>query len=203
MKEVILKSEKSKEDAILVSILKDKNSTSRERENAFNTLYSRNQKNLSHFFKMRVNNEDVAEDLKMISFEKAYSSLHTFDCKFAFSTWLYTIARNTLIDHYRKESRIPSINDLKNDETSDSDKFFKFNSNIRNPEEEIIINEGLQKIQNAIDSIKNEFMRKLVTYKFIYDLSSQEIADKMGIENNSTIRVNINRGREIIKNYLS
>jgi RNA polymerase sigma factor (sigma-70 family) len=53
----------------------------------------------------RVHNAQLAEDLVADVFERAYvkgSSLRSDD---AFSTWLFTIARNLIISHARKHSR--------------------------------------------------------------------------------------------------
>lgn len=47
--------------------------------------------------------EDLAEDLCQDTFYKAFKSLHSFrDVEASFSTWLYTIARNTVFSELRK-----------------------------------------------------------------------------------------------------
>lgn len=53
--------------------------------------------------------EHLAEDILQETFYKAYRSLHSFrDVEATFSTWLYTIARNTVISEMRK-SRNPVV----------------------------------------------------------------------------------------------
>ena len=50
----------------------------------------------------QVSNSDLAEDLCEDVFLKVYEKLDTFDeTKASISTWIYTIARNTLTDYYR------------------------------------------------------------------------------------------------------
>ena len=51
-----------------------------------------------------VSKEDV-EDLTIATFSKAFDKLDSFDDSFAFSTWIQTIASNTLIDFFRKKIR--------------------------------------------------------------------------------------------------
>lgn len=50
-----------------------------------------------------VKNRQEAEDLTQETFIKAFNSLATFNSEYAFSTWLYKIAANTCIDHFRKK----------------------------------------------------------------------------------------------------
>ena len=48
--------------------------------------------------------ELLAEDLCSETFYKAYRSLHSFrEVDASFSTWLYTIARNTVLSELRKQ----------------------------------------------------------------------------------------------------
>jgi RNA polymerase sigma-70 factor (ECF subfamily) len=58
--------------------------------------------------------ELMAEDLCAESFYKAYRSLHSFrEVEASFSTWLYTIARNTVLSELRKQKAAQvSLDDL-------------------------------------------------------------------------------------------
>ena len=50
----------------------------------------------------RINNPADAEDLHSAVFTKVYEKFSSFDqTKASISTWVYTIARNTLIDFFR------------------------------------------------------------------------------------------------------
>lgn len=54
------------------------------------------------FFAYRLNSRDDAEDLTQQCFERALRAWDRFDPRrAALSTWLFAIARNLLIDHYR------------------------------------------------------------------------------------------------------
>jgi len=193
----------AQEDKELVAILKDENSPSRAKESAFNKLYSRHQKNLTHYFKLRVKDADTAEDLKMIAFEKAYSNISSYDDKFAFTTWLYNIAKNSYIDQMRKD-KDNELNVTMGEYDGNGDTApFQIKSGTLDPEQELLREEKIKRIHNAIDSLESELVRELMTERFINDLSFEQIAEKMGIENNSTLRVNILRGKEIIKDALA
>jgi RNA polymerase sigma-70 factor (ECF subfamily) len=59
-----------------------------------------------NFFRFRVGNRTVAEDLTSATFEKAWRGRSHFRRDLsAFSTWLFTIARNMAIDHLRRRER--------------------------------------------------------------------------------------------------
>ena len=55
----------------------------------------------SHFV-YRTGDSALAEDLTSETFLKAYQAFDRYNRDYAFSTWIYTIARNTLHDHWRK-----------------------------------------------------------------------------------------------------
>ena len=55
------------------------------------------------FLYYRINHQQTAEDLTSQTFLKALNNIQTFDgAKGTFQAWLYKIAYNLLIDHYRK-----------------------------------------------------------------------------------------------------
>jgi DNA-directed RNA polymerase specialized sigma24 family protein len=71
------------------------------------TLMNRYQKKILSFIYHMLKSaklELLAEDLSSETFYKAYRSLHSFrEVDASFSTWLYTIARNTVLSELRKQ----------------------------------------------------------------------------------------------------
>lgn len=56
-----------------------------------------------NFFWYRVSDEALSEDLTAVTFEKAWRGRERFRRDLsAFSTWLFTIARNVAADHFRR-----------------------------------------------------------------------------------------------------
>ena len=47
--------------------------------------------------------KELAKELTIEAFGKAFNKIHLYVPKYAFSTWLHSIARNNLIDYMRKE----------------------------------------------------------------------------------------------------
>ncbi|MDB5102658.1 MAG: rpoE 4 [Fibrobacteres bacterium] len=70
---------------------------------AFGPLVDRYQKPVLNFIYNIVRNPDRVEDLGQETFIKAFRALGTHDpARAAFSTWLFTIARNTCFDELRR-----------------------------------------------------------------------------------------------------
>lgn len=71
----------------------------------FTRLYRRHAQALLLHFQRRVHDAELAAELLADTFEAAISGGHTFrgEGQRELSGWLWTIARNTLADHYRHE----------------------------------------------------------------------------------------------------
>jgi RNA polymerase sigma-70 factor (ECF subfamily) len=73
------------------------------REEDWDALYAEQLPRVYNYFRYRVGRGPVAEDLTSITFEKAWRARHRYRRDLsAFSTWLFTVARNVAVDHYRQ-----------------------------------------------------------------------------------------------------
>ncbi len=67
-----------------------------------------------NFFRFRVGDGMLAEDLTATTFEKAWRARGRYRrARAAFSTWLFTIARNVAADHFRREQPQLSLDGLR------------------------------------------------------------------------------------------
>ena len=77
-------------------------------EQDWDALYEQELPRVYNFFRYRVGEGPVAEDLTSLTFEKAWQARHRYRRDVAgFCTWLLTIARHVAIDYYR--SRKPHV----------------------------------------------------------------------------------------------
>lgn len=80
---------------------------------AFALLYDSYVRKIYDFIYYRTFHQQVAEDLTSACFFKALGSMRQFDeTKASFQTWLYTIARNTVIDYMRSPKNQNGLDDI-------------------------------------------------------------------------------------------
>ncbi len=98
------KNDKFDNEAIINSIIKAKQG---DRE-AFDFIYSEFFNPIFRFIYFRVNSKAEAEDLTQTVFLKIWSALPDFEVKERgqFLSWCFTVARNSVIDFYKKKKEI-------------------------------------------------------------------------------------------------
>ncbi len=80
---------------------------------AFGRLYDAYVRKIYDFVYYRTHHRETAEDLTSDVFMKAFAGLRGFDPdQGSFSSWLYRIARNRVIDHYRTAKHAKDVEDI-------------------------------------------------------------------------------------------
>lgn len=129
-------------------------------------------------------NKELAEDLTQEVFLRVWKERESYKTKKAsIKTWTYTIARNLVIDHYRKMKFEPmSYEDVESDENMEGD---------------IIKNELQQYILEKMRLLKED-EKELILLYYIEQLSLKEIADITG-KNYNAIKMAVNRALHKLK----
>ena len=70
---------------------------------SYEQLVSRFEGRLFHFLLKKTGDHHLSQDLLQTTFVIAYRKLHRFNPKYAFSTWIYTIANRQAINHFRRQ----------------------------------------------------------------------------------------------------
>jgi RNA polymerase sigma-70 factor (ECF subfamily) len=78
---------------------------------AFERIVEETKDRLFNYVLQLVRNEHDAEDLTQEAFIKAFRNLHSFDGRARFTTWLYTIAKNSAFSHLRRRRLHQPIED--------------------------------------------------------------------------------------------
>lgn len=79
---------------------------------SFTELYDTYVRKIHQFIYYKTHHRETAEDLTATVFMKALENIGTYNSdKSAFKTWLYQIARNSIIDHYRTYRQTGDIED--------------------------------------------------------------------------------------------
>jgi RNA polymerase sigma-70 factor (ECF subfamily) len=138
---------------------------------AFSRLYGLYFPQVFTFVNFRVASREDAEDLTHFVFEKALAAIDRYQPTPAqFSTWLYTIAKNSIIDHYRKR-RLPI--DGEADPQTAVDPSYE-----ADPEGELLRAERRRTLREALAVITPE-QREAIECRFFFELSIQETARVM------------------------
>lgn len=157
---------------------------------AFADLYETLYKPVYRYIYLRTREKNIAEDIAQDTFIKFYSNLEKFENKkdspLAF---LFTVARNSIIDHYRKENRSTPTDEetlLKKVDKATQDDFLKKKENINLAELAMSLLEGDQK--------------EAVMLKFISGMENEEIG-KIINKSEEAVRQIQSRGIKKIKEY--
>ncbi|MGB9071954.1 MAG: sigma-70 family RNA polymerase sigma factor [Terriglobales bacterium] len=140
---------------------------------------------------------DDAQDLTQEVFIKMYRTLSTYDVdKGAFMTWVTTITRNLLVDHFRK---------TKTDRLTDSLDSVPSEHEDAQPRSEQIADRGLppdahvqsretrETVHRALQKLSPE-LREAVILRDLQDMDYREIAASLKVPE-GTVKSRINRGR--------
>ncbi|USB34781.1 RNA polymerase sigma factor [Paenibacillus sp. YPG26] len=137
--------------------------------------------------------ELLAEDLCSETFYKAFRSLHSFrEVDASFSTWLYTIARNTVLSEMRKQKTgLISLDESGYTPAAPPDIV---------PEQAILRNERVGMVREAINNLPEKQRSALILRE--YDqLDYQEISSILG-QSVSAIKSLLFRARSSVKSQL-
>jgi len=149
--------------------------------------YSRRIYNLAYRFTSRA---DAAEDLTQDVFIRIYRSLEQYDPKQGdLQNWLMRLARNLIIDDYRKRQRTP--HDSHAEDLADHTYHLRASSS--SVQREMERRELGAQVQAGIDKLSAD-LRTCVILRDIEELSYQEIVDLLRIPE-GTVKSRINRGR--------
>lgn len=151
-------------------------------------MYNEYADDIFRFVFVHVRDTQVAEDITADTFLKAWNKIDTFDWRHG-RAWLYTIARNNLADHWRKNKPLPLDEEI---EIAD-DK----------PAQSEILDKKLdfKRAAKALAKLPEE-MKSVVTLRFLQGYSVRETAQALDISE-SNVRVVQYRALKKLRKVLS
>ncbi|MBL7182850.1 MAG: sigma-70 family RNA polymerase sigma factor [Anaerolineae bacterium] len=147
---------------------------SREREEAlaFEELYERYMPRIYAYLRYRVGSASEAEDLTATVFECALAGLGSYrPDKAPFVVWLWRIARNVLIDHYRKLSKRQHL---------PLEEAVPLASREPMPEEWALREEEVRRLRTHLEALSGR-EQEIVALKFGLELTNRRIAEMLGM----------------------
>ena len=142
-------------------------------------------------------NGDDAQDLTQEVFIKMYRTLNTFDGgKGAFMTWVTTITRNLLVDHFRK-SKGDRITDSLDSTASEHEDAVPLGERIADqslpPDTHVQQREAREMVHEALQKLSPE-LREALILRDLQDMDYRDIAAALKVPE-GTVKSRINRGR--------
>lgn len=160
-------------------------------QGAFEELYTLFYTPVFRYIYLRTKNKEEAEDLSQTVFLKIYKSISRFESgNSAPLAYFFTVARNTIIDHWRKQGRV-----IYDDEiiSKKADEVIEENRTTEQREAKEIISQAMESL--------TEDQREIINYRFIHEMSTQEICTITG-KKEEAVRQLQSRGLKAMRAYL-
>jgi RNA polymerase sigma-70 factor (ECF subfamily) len=137
---------------------------------AFACLYACYVERITRYVYFRVTDHELAEDITSRIFLKMLEKLDTYQIgQSPVIAWLYRMAHNAVIDHYRMKKTFVSLEDVHQAEIRQEDR----------SEEKLDLQIKSEQLRAALQVLTEEQQRVLIL-KFIDGLSTREIARRLG-----------------------
>jgi RNA polymerase sigma-70 factor (ECF subfamily) len=132
---------------------------------AFGLLYDHYHERIYRFIFLKVSNKEDAEDLTHQVFLSAWQNIKNYkEFGFPFSSWLYKISRNAVIDFYRSKKIETSLEEVQNELSSDEIKTDNIDLKIQ-----------IEEVMKALKQLKPDY-QDIIIMRFVDDLSVKEVA---------------------------
>ncbi len=164
-------------------------------EASFNRIVSEYKDGLYRFIRRLSRSDDIAADIVVETFVRAYLHLPSFKGDAEFSTWLFRIAFRLYADECRRAKRLKTVNLGQQIACG-----YSFVSDGMLPDECCEISEENGKIVTAVRALP-ELQREIITLFHLHHLSYQEISDRTGLPL-GTVKSRLNRARLMLSQSL-
>lgn len=139
---------------------------------AFGMLYDEYVDQIFRYVYYKVGNLAESQDLTGQTFLKAFENIDSYEMRdVAFSSWLYRIAHNLVVDFFRRESKRESVPIDEQPPTP---------SPRGNPVETVLADLESERLYRAMRKLTHN-QREVLVLKFIDNLSNAQVAEIMGI----------------------
>lgn len=163
-------------------------------QQAFEHLYARYHEAIMRLFEIRLaGDKEAAADLVQETFIKVYLHLDAYADEYSFGQWVYTIARNTLVDYLRRRTDDISIDSAVRTPLSPI-------ATTPTPEESVIQSQRRAHFEASLAELSEDY-RRIIELRFIDEYSYEEIAEKLGRPIN-TIKTQIRRAKAAVSRMI-
>lgn len=167
----------------------------------FDQVYNKFYKEIVNYIKTKVKNVNDAEELAANVFIKLHRHFDSYDVyKAKIRTWIYTIANNIIIDHYRTDKAYRNVN-VDNFVDSEGRETFQFVAPSSYETETVLDSMDMrERINRAFNGLKSNY-KVIAELYFLEDRQYNEIAETLDVPI-GTVKGMINRCRGMLQKEL-
>ncbi len=152
-------------------------------ESALATLITRHESKIYGFIYSKIADRDVSDDIFQDTFIKVIKTLksQSYNEEGKFLPWVMRIAHNLIIDHFRKNKKMPMFR-----ETDEFSIFSVMSDNAMNVENQMISEQVEVDLKRLIDELPED-QKEVLMMRIYQDLSFKEISELTGVSINTAL----------------
>ncbi len=152
-------------------------------ERSLEILIGRHKQRIYSFIYSKVLDRDISEDIFQDTFIKVINTLKrgSYNEEGKFLPWVMRIAHNLVIDHFRKDNRMPSFKN-----TDEFDIFSVLSDSSLNAEKRIIKDQIHMDVRNLVDELPED-QKQVLMMRIYRDMSFKEISEQTGVSINTAL----------------
>ncbi len=152
-------------------------------EQSLSVLIKRHKQKIYSFIYSKVFDRDITEDVFQDTFIKVIRTLKLgkYNEEGKFLPWVMRIAHNLVIDHFRKNSRMPKF-----DNSNDFNIFSVLSDSSLNAEKAIIKSQVEEDIKRLIEELPED-QKEVLVMRMYNDMSFKEISENTGVSINTAL----------------
>lgn len=158
----------------------------------FSKIYDQYIEKIYRFVYLKVNSQEMAEDITSKVFLKGWESYNKNQSIQNINAFLYTIARNAVVDHYREVGRTKLVS---------TDAVAEFTDSGTNLHDRALLSADIEDMKSAVQKLKKDYQDVIILH-YLEDMSIQEVSSILN-KPQVTVRVMLHRGLKALKGELS
>lgn len=152
-------------------------------EKSLEILIIRHKQRVFGFIVSKVLDREVAEDIFQDTFIKVINTLKrgAYNEEGKFLPWVMRISHNLIIDHFRRNKRMPKFNN-----SEEFDIFSVLSDEVLNVEKQIIRDQILEDVKGLISELPDD-QKEVLMMRMYRDMSFKEIAENTDVSINTAL----------------
>ena len=152
-------------------------------ESALSELVTRHKQRIYSFIYSKVFDRDVSEDIFQDTFIKVIRTLKrgAYNEEGKFLPWVMRIAHNLVIDHFRKNNRMPKF-----ENSGDFNIFSVLSDSSLNAEKSMIKGQVENDVRRLIEELPDD-QKEVLVMRMYKDMSFKEISEQTGVSINTAL----------------